>query len=161
MKHLEDLFLELAAKVKTNRVLAAHYQLISDSMRRMYPNVDVMGIAIKALGGDVAKMTERRAQTAVREQKEAVYAETVTDTQGCATCGGAFTQPIEKAVESILPDTTEQTGDSDIDLIEGFIRANDTDGFFKFLKTKGAKVANKDAKNLDKLIAAYENYKRG
>ena len=162
MKHLENLFSEMAAKVNTNRVLASHYQLITQSMRKLYPDVDVMSIAIKALGGEPAKMIEKKEKRQILPQSEAVYAEIASDEVGCATCGGQmYNVPVVQEVEPEAKGLMIEENSNDDDLVEGFIRANDTESFFKFLKGKGAKVANKDAKNIDKLIAAYDSYKRG
>mgnify|MGYP000703462452 CR=1 FL=1 len=187
MKNLESLFEDISLKAQTNKSLFHHYHNVTLSLRALYPNVDIIGIAQKAIGAE-SIMPKAREKMPVREQSAAEYDNvSATDSQDCPTCGKnatiikqsrgqkkvvAFDTVIEPEIEptpepqSIEPETVEAIAPNSDDpteseLIEKYIRENDAEGFTLFLKSKGVKVSKKTSIDIDKLTELYEDYKQG
>jgi ubiquitin len=186
MKHLESLFDEISLKAQTNKALFQHYHNVSMSLRVLYPNVNIMEMAQKAIGAEQI-MPKPKEPRAIREQSAAEYdlSSYQNDSQDCPTCGKnatiikqtrgqkkvvAFDAVIEPEVipepQSIIPGSVETIAPSSDDpneseLIEKFIRENDTESFTAYLKLLGVKVSKKNSIDLDKLVQIYEDYKQG
>jgi hypothetical protein len=186
MKHLESLFDEISLKAQTNKSLFHHYHNVTLSLRALYPNADIIGMAQKAIGAEQI-MPKPREPRQVREQSAAVYDLTnyQNDSQDCPTCGKnqtiiktargqkkvvAFDAVIETEAiaepQSILPESVEAIAPSSDDpseseLIEKYIRENDTESFTAYLRLLGVKVSKKNSIDIDKLTELYEDYKQG